>query len=105
MLATGTGGLRNKRTGGDSPNYSIVEIGRNTEKSHGDLRILAVTQTPVENHQLTLMGKTLKRENDNNNNNNRRLCRCKQFEDSSNTQKKKKSKERLISVASNSHVN
>ena len=27
----------------------------NTEKSPGDLRRLAVTQTPVENHQLTLM--------------------------------------------------
>ena len=38
-------------TSGDSPNYSIVEIGQNTVKSPGDLMRLAVTQTPVENHQ------------------------------------------------------
>ena len=36
-------------------NYSIVEIGQNTEKSSGDLRRLVVTQTPAENNQLTLM--------------------------------------------------
>ena len=41
--------------GGDCPNYSSVEIGLITEKSPGDLRKLAVTQTPVENHQLMLM--------------------------------------------------
>ena len=38
---------------GDHPNYSIVEIGQNTEKSPGDLRKLAVTQTLVRNHRLT----------------------------------------------------
>ena len=37
------------------PNYYIIEIGRNTEKSPGDLRRLAVTQTPVNDHQLTLI--------------------------------------------------
>ena len=58
-LGTRTGGLGNNRTGEDRPNYSIVEINHNTEKSPGDLRRLAVTQTPVENHQLTLMWKTL----------------------------------------------
>ena len=41
-------GLRNKRTTGDYPNYSIVEIGKNTDKSPVDLRRLADTQTPVE---------------------------------------------------------
>ena len=40
---------------GDHPNYSIVEIGQNTEKSPGYLRRLAVTQTPVRNHWLTLV--------------------------------------------------
>ena len=50
-----TRGLGKNETGGDSPNYSIVEIGQNTEKSPGDWRRLAVSQTPVENHQLTLM--------------------------------------------------
>ena len=33
---------------------SIIENGQNTDKSPGDLRRLAVTQTPVKNHQLTL---------------------------------------------------
>ena len=40
---------------GNHKNCSIVEIGQNTKKSLGDLRTLAVTQTPVENHQLTLV--------------------------------------------------
>ena len=56
-------GLGNKRTSGDHPNYCIIEIGQNTEKSLGDLRRLAVTQTPVRNHQLImLVWKTLRRE-------------------------------------------
>ena len=50
---------------GDHPNYSIIENGQNTEKSSRDLMRLAVTHTPVEDHQLTLMWK-----NYNNNNNN-----------------------------------
>ena len=40
---------------GDHPNYSIIENGQNTEKSPEDFRKLAVTQTPVKNHQLKLM--------------------------------------------------
>ena len=51
----GTGGLRNKRTNGDHLNYYIIENSQNTVKSPGDLRGLAVTQTPVKDHQLTLM--------------------------------------------------
>ena len=39
---------------------SITRISQNTEKSPGDLRRLAVTQTPVRNHQLTLVGKSFK---------------------------------------------
>ena len=50
----GTRGLGNKRPSGDNPNYCITEIGQNTEKSSGDLRRL-VTQTPVKDHQSTLM--------------------------------------------------
>ena len=46
-------------TSGDHPNNSIIENGQNTEKSPGDLRRLADTQSPVKDHQLTLMGKTL----------------------------------------------
>ena len=34
----------------EHPNYSIIKIGQNTEK-----RKLTVTQTPVEDHQLTLL--------------------------------------------------
>ena len=49
------GGLRNKRTSGEHPNYSIVQIGQNTEKCSGDLRRLAVTQTLVKHHQLKLV--------------------------------------------------
>ena len=57
----GTGGLGNNGTSEDCPNYSILEIGQNTEKSPGDLRRLAVTQTPVENHQRQVMGKISRR--------------------------------------------
>ena len=45
---------------GDHPNYSIIEIGQNSKKSPGDLRRLAVTQIPVENHQLMVVWKTIK---------------------------------------------
>ena len=41
-------------------NDSIIENGQNTEENPGDLRRLAVTQTPLEDHQLTLIWKTLK---------------------------------------------
>ena len=44
---------------GDYPNYNIIKIGENTEKSPGDLRRLAFTQTPVKDHQLKLTWKTL----------------------------------------------
>ena len=50
-----TGGLGNKRMSGDHPNYNIIENGQNTEKSPGDFRRLAVTQTPMKDRQLTLM--------------------------------------------------
>ena len=53
-IIKGTGGLGNKRTSEDHPNYYTIEIGQNTKKSPGDLRRLAVTQTSVKDHQLTL---------------------------------------------------
>ena len=34
---------------------TIIENGQNTEKSPGDLRRLAITQTSVKDHQLTLI--------------------------------------------------
>ena len=47
-IGTGTGGLGNKRTSGDHPDYYSVEISQNTEKSPGKLSRLVVTQTPVK---------------------------------------------------------
>ena len=46
---------RKNSRGVDHLNYSIVEIGQDTEKSPGDLRRLVVTQKPVINHRLTLL--------------------------------------------------
>ena len=37
-ISKGAGRLRNQRTGGDHPKYSIIEIGQSTKKSPGDLR-------------------------------------------------------------------
>ena len=39
----------------DHSNYSIIKICQNTEKSPGDRRSFDVTQTPVKDHQLTLI--------------------------------------------------
>ena len=41
--------------GRDYPNESTANNGQNPETSRGDLRRLAVTQTPLKDHQLTLM--------------------------------------------------
>ena len=51
----GTGGLGNYRTRGHYPNFFIIKNGQNTVKTPGDLRCPVVTQTPVKDHQLTLM--------------------------------------------------
>ena len=59
-INNGTKRLRNQKTSGDLPIYSIVEIGQNTEKSPGNKKRHAITQTPVKDHQLTLVGNTLK---------------------------------------------
>ena len=54
-LVKKTIGAGNRRTSRDHPNYGIVEVGKNTEKSPRDLRKIPVTQTPVRDHQLTLV--------------------------------------------------
>ena len=54
-IIKGTGGLGGRRTSADHPDYNIIENRQNTEKSPGDLRRLAVTQTPVKDHQLMLI--------------------------------------------------
>ena len=61
MVSKRTEGLGNHRMSGEHSNYSIVEIGQNTEKIPGDLGRLVVTQTPVKEHQLKLMRKILKK--------------------------------------------
>ena len=50
-----TGWIGSWRTSGDHPSYSIVENGQTIEKSTEDLRRLAVIQTPVKEHEITLM--------------------------------------------------
>ena len=45
-LGKKTGRVGNQRTCRDHPDFSIVEIGQNSEKSPGNLKKLAVTQTP-----------------------------------------------------------
>ena len=62
-MGIGTGLHGNKRRSGELPNCSIIKIGQNTEKSPGDCRKLAVTQTPVRICQLTLVRKTHEGEN------------------------------------------
>ena len=58
-LLKGLEGLGSWQTGRDYPNDSIAKNGQKTEKGPDDLRIIAVTQIPVKNHQLTLMWKNL----------------------------------------------
>ena len=53
------GRLVSWRTGREYPNDSIAKNVQNPETSPGDLGRLAVTQTPVKNHQLKLLWKTL----------------------------------------------
>ena len=70
------GELENKRKSEDHPNNSIIEIGQNTEKCPGDVRRLAVPQTPVRNHWLTLVWKTWKGVNNNNNRRKNLITKC-----------------------------
>ena len=53
--------LKNLRNSTDHPDYNIIKIGQNTGKCPGDLKRLAVSQTPTQIHQLTLVWKTLNR--------------------------------------------
>ena len=54
-LINGTGELGVMRMIGDHPNNNTIENGQNTEKRHGNLRRLAVIQTPEKDHQLKLI--------------------------------------------------
>ena len=53
-LGKRVGKIGNRRTSRDHPNYSILKIGQNTDKSPGDLRGTDATQIPVKDYQLRL---------------------------------------------------
>ena len=55
MIDTGSRRLGNKTTSGIHPDFSMIKIGKNTKKSSGDLRVLAVTQTLAKYFLLTLV--------------------------------------------------
>ena len=65
----GTGERGNKWSSGDHPNYQIIENDQNAEKSPGHSRRLAITQTPVKDHQLTHVKNSQGANNNDNNNN------------------------------------
>ena len=50
IINKGTGGLGSWQTSGDHLNYSMIDNSQNTEKSPGDFRRLAITQTLVKDH-------------------------------------------------------
>ena len=52
LLKSLSGGFGSWRPSGNHPNNNIIEDGQDTGKSPGDLRRLAVTQSPVKDHQL-----------------------------------------------------
>ena len=54
-IGSGTRGLENIKTSGDHPDYYIIKISQNTEKYPGEMRKLAVRQTPMRNYLLTLV--------------------------------------------------
>ena len=54
-LGKETGRVGNRRTCQDHLNYNIIKNNKNTGKSPGDMRRLALSQTPVKDHQLMLV--------------------------------------------------
>ena len=54
-ICIGTERIGKKRTRGDHPNHSTFEISQNTEKSHGHLRRLIVSENLVKDHQLKVV--------------------------------------------------
>ena len=56
MIIKGTGGLGNKRTSRDHPNYYIIKNGQNTEKNTGDLKLdLARESKKLWNMNVTII--------------------------------------------------
>ena len=58
-ICKGARRIGNKKASGDHSNDSTIKIGQNNEKSPGDMRWIAVIQTPVKDYQLMLVWKTL----------------------------------------------
>ena len=58
ILGNGAGRIWKRRTSRDHQNYSIINIRQNTEEMPGNFKRLDVTQTLVQDHQQTLVGKT-----------------------------------------------
>ena len=71
--------IGNLKTNWDHLNYNIAEIGQNSEKNPGNLRIFVIA--PVKDHQLTLVRKTRQEHNNNNNNNSKKLAQGNMIED------------------------
>ena len=59
-LGKRTGRHRNQKTSRNQPLYSIIKIGQNTKNGPGDWRSLAFSQTLLEDHQLTPVGKMVR---------------------------------------------
>ena len=51
QMLKASGGIGNRRTSGNHPDYSIVKIGQNSEKGPGNLRRLVVILTPMKDPQ------------------------------------------------------
>ena len=69
-IDTGIGGLGNRRTSGDHPNYIFIKISQSTEKSPRDRRRLAVTHSWGKPSANAGVKNSQKSDNNNNNNNN-----------------------------------
>ena len=54
-LGEGTGGTGNQWKNQNHSDYSNIEISKNTEESPGELRRLAITLIPMNDHQQTLV--------------------------------------------------
>ena len=59
-LSKKTGGIGNQKKNKNHTDDIILKISRNIQGSPGDQMKFAVTQTPVKDYKLKLMGKTLK---------------------------------------------
>ena len=49
------GGVGDRSTSGNHHDYNLIKIGQNSEKRPKNLRRLAITQTPMKDHQQTLV--------------------------------------------------